>query len=316
MNFTTKIPISKSQNQIDYNSKIMSIGSCFAENMGENFQYFKFQIAINPFGIIFNPVSIEKLISRVVNKEKFTEKDIFFHNEMWHCFEVHSELSNSNKEEFLANLNEIIAKTHSQIISLTHCIITFGTSWFYRNKLSNEIVANCHKVPQNQFDKEILSVETIEKSIQNTVDLIKKVNPNCNFIFTISPVRHIKDGFVENSVSKAHLISAIYDVINHQPSTINYFPSYEIMMDELRDYRFYAEDMLHPSQTAIDYIWIKFFENYVDEKEFATMNQVCEIQRALKHRPFNPNSESHQKFLQNLNQKINILAEKFPDIKF
>ena len=129
----------------------------------------------------------------------------------------------------------------------------------YRNKVSNEIVANCHKVAQNQFDKEILSVETIEKSIQNTIDLVKKINPNCNFIFTISPVRHIKDGFVENQRSKAHLITALHSSIFHLPTSI-YFPSYEILMDELRDYRFYADDMLHPSQAAIDYIWIKFLK--------------------------------------------------------
>jgi GSCFA family len=293
----------------------MSIGSCFAENMAEKFEYFKFQNTVNSFGIIFNPVSIEKIISRIVNQDLFIEKDIFFHNEMWHCYEVHSELSNSNKEAFLKNLNDILELSNHKIASFTHCIITFGTSWVYRNKVSNEIVANCHKVPQNQFDKEILSVETIENTIKNTINLIQKINPNCYFIFTISPVRHIKDGFVENQRSKAHLITALHSSISQLPSS-NYFPSFEIMMDELRDYRFYADDMLHPSQTAIDYIWIKFFENYVDEKEFGLMNQVCEIQRALHHKPFNKNSNSHQKFLLNLKQKINSLTEKFPNIKF
>ena len=318
MNFTTKIPISKSQKPIDYSSKIMSIGSCFAENMGEKFQYFKFNTTVNPFGIIFNPVSIEKLILRVVNQEKFTEKDVFFHNEMWHCFEVHSELSNPNKEEFLENLNTILESTNQQITKSTHLIFTYGTSWVYRNKLSNEIVANCHKVPQNQFDKEILSVETIESSIKNTVELIQKVNPKCNFIFTISPVRHIKDGFFENNVSKGNLFLALNNILKTEYCKLKteYFPSYEILIDELRDYRFYANDMLHPSQVAIDYIWINFFENYIDEKEFATMNQVCEIQRALKHRPFNPNSESHLQFLKNIQQKIDKLAENFAHIKF
>lgn len=233
----------------------------------------------------------------------YSPKKTFFHNDLWHCFEVHSQLSNPNKEEFLSNLNAILELMYQQITSLTHCIITLGTSWVYRNNNSNEIVANCHKVPQKEFTKELVSIEENVKCIQNIISLVHSLNPDCNFIFTVSPVRHIKDGFVENNVSKAHLISAIH-TINHQPSTINYFPSYEIMMDELRDYRFYTEDMLHPSQTAIDYIWIKFFENYINQKEFVTMNQVCEIQRALKHRPFNPNSESHQKFLKNLNQKI------------
>lgn len=313
MNFTTKVPIEKYQNPIDYNSRIISLGSCFAENMAKKFEYFKFQNSVNPFGIIFNPVSIEKLVNRMVNKIEFTEEDIFSHNDLWHCYEVHSELSNANKEDFLNNLNSILSENFKIISNATHLIITYGTSWVYRNKSSESIVANCHKVPQNQFIKELLSIETIEKSIQNTIDLVKKINPNCNFIFTISPVRHIKDGFVENQRSKAHLISAIHSY-NLQPTT--YFPSYEIMMDELRDYRFYSDDMLHPSQTAIDYIWIKFFENYVNEKEFATMQQVCDIQKALKHRPFNPNSESHQKFLKKVNEKISTLVSKYTQIQF
>ncbi len=316
MQFTTPIPISKSNFPIDYNSKIISLGSCFAENMAGKFDYFKFQNYVNPFGIIFNPVSIEKIVSRIVNQEKFTEKDIFFHNESWHCFEVHSVLSHENKEEFLDNLNSILESTNNQITKTTHLIITYGTSWVYRNKTLNEVVANCHKVSQNQFEKELLSVEIIEKAIDNTIILIKKINPDCHFIFTISPVRHIKDGFVENQVSKAHLITAIYNFVTQNLSKCNYFPSYEIMMDELRDYRFYANDMLHPSQAAIDFIWIRFFENYVDEKEFVLMNQVCEIQRALKHRPFNPNSDNHQKFIDNLNQKINTLAQKIPHLQF
>jgi len=315
MDFTTTIPISKTSNPIDYDSRIISFGSCFAQNIGEKFSYFKFQNTVNPFGIIFNPVSIENLISRAVNNQKFTENDIFFHNDLWHCFEVHSELTHSDKTIFLDRLNQILSDFHLQIFKSTHFQITYGTSWVYRNKSSNSIVANCHKVPQSQFEKEILSVATIEKSIKNTIDLIQKVNPNCHFIFTVSPVRHIKDGFVENQRSKAHLITAIHSSISHLPSS-NYFPSYEIMMDELRDYRFYAEDMLHPSQTAIDYIWKRFSENYISEENFATMEEVCSIQKGLAHRPFNPNTASHQKFLNTLKNKIFKLQEQFPRINF
>ncbi len=316
MNFTTRISIEKSQHPISYQSKIVSFGSCFAENMGEKFRYFKFQNVVNPFGIIFNPVSIENLVLRVVNKQMFTENDIFFHNDLWHCFEVHSELSNPDKEVFLNSLNELLESTNNQITKSTHFILTYGTSWVYRNKASNKIVANCHKVPQSQFDKEILSVTTIERSIENTIDLIQKINPNCAFIFTISPVRHIKDGFVENQRSKAHLISAMHKIINYQLSIVNYFPSYEIMMDELRDYRFYAEDMLHPSQTAIDYIWIRFLENYISVENQATMDEVSTIQKALAHRPFNSNSEAHQKFIVTLKTKIVRLQEVFPHFRF
>ena len=316
MNFSTKIPIEKSKYPIDYSSKISSLGSCFAENMAEKFEYFKFQNSVNPFGIIFNPVSIENIISRVVNNQKFTDADIFYHNDLWHCFEVHSELSNPNMEVFLENLNQLLQSTNNQIIQSTHVIITYGTSWVYRNKSSKKIVANCHKVTQSQFEKEILTVETIEKSIQNTIDLIKKINPNCSFIFTVSPVRHIKDGFVENQRSKAHLISALHKVVKLSLSKCNYFPSYEIMMDELRDYRYYAEDMLHPTQTAIDYIWENFSESYISEGSLPIMKELETIQKGLAHRPFNPKTDSHKQFQKSLDERINKIQNQFPNIRF
>ncbi|RTL11385.1 MAG: GSCFA domain-containing protein [Flavobacteriaceae bacterium] len=316
MQFTTKIPVQKSSFPIDYDSKILLLGSCFAENMGKKFDYFKFQATTNPFGIVFNAVSLEKLIQRSVENRKFTESDIFFHNDLWHCYEVHSELSNSDKDAFLESLNDIIHSTNKQLNESTHIIITLGTSWVYRNIETNEIVANCHKVPQKQFTKELLSIHQTEESLQSIISLIFSVNPNCNFIFTVSPVRHIKDGFTENTLSKAHLIAAIHKTITHHPSPITYFPAYEIMMDELRDYRFYAEDMLHPNQTAIDYIWIQFFENYVSESVFGLMNEICSIQKGLQHRPFNPNTESHQKFVLTLEEKMKRINERLPTIQF
>jgi lysophospholipase L1-like esterase len=319
MQFRTQIPLSKSNNPIDYNSKVLSFGSCFAENMADKFDYFKFQNETNPFGIIFNPVSIEKVIEIVVQEKWFTEKDVFFHNERWHSFEVHSDLSNSDRQELLETLNKAISQTNKHLKEATHIIITYGTSWIYRNLQSDEIVANCHKVPQKQFSKELLPVDVIQKSIQNTIDLIQTLNPGINLIFTISPVRHIKDGFAENQLSKSHLFTAVYQVLktyNPKLITQNYFPSYEIMMDELRDYRFYTEDMLHPNQVAIDYIWHKFSENYMTEESISLMQEVDEIQKSLRHRSFNPESEQHQKFLAKLQQKINSLGERWPNIKF
>ena len=315
MNFTTKIPIAKSNAPIDYSSRIISLGSCFAENMGGKFDFFKFQNTTNPFGIIFNPVSIEKIIDRAINLKYFTESDLFFHNELWHCYEVHSDLSNENKEVFLSNLNQILKETNQQLMDATHIIITYGTSWIYKLKSSNEVVANCHKVPQNQFDKEILSVEEIEKSIQNTLDLIQKVNPNCNVIFTISPVRHLKDGFVENQRSKAHLITALHTSISHLPTSM-YFPSFEIQMDELRDYRFYAQDMLHPNAIAIDYIWERFCESTIAVEANPIMQEVASIQKGMAHRPFHPQSISHTKFLQTLSEKAAQLKAQFPFMNF
>ena len=318
MQFRTQIPISKSSQPIGYNSKVVSLGSCFAVNIAEKFNYFKFQTATNPFGIIFNPVSIEKIVKRIVEQNSFTENDVFFANGRWHCFEVHSELSHPNKEVFLSSLNDLIQSTHQQLNDATHIIITYGTSWVYREKEQYEVVANCHKLPQKQFDKDLLSVERIEKAIHNTIDLIKKINPNCNFIFTVSPVRHIKDGFVENQISKAHLISALHQVLEVPPLGAEgaYFPSYEIMMDDLRDYRFYAPDMLHPNQTAIDYIWKLFAEAYFSAETFSTMNAIENIQKSLQHRPFDENGLEHQKFLSQLQDKIKSVEAKFPHIRF
>ncbi|OOG76954.1 GSCFA domain-containing protein [Flavobacterium sp. A45] len=317
MNFATKINITQNPNPIDYNSKIVSLGSCFAENIGDKFQYFKFESIVNPFGIIFNPVSIEKIINRVVNDVLFTEDDVFFHNERWHCFEVHSDLSHSNATELLANLNKILVETKKQLQEATHVIITYGTSWVYRNIEKDTIVANCHKMPQKQFAKELLSVDTVKKSITNTIDLIQSLNSNCNFIFTVSPVRHLKDGFVENQRSKSHLITAFHNLLSENNNLQSeYFPSYEIMMDELRDYRFYAEDMLHPSQIAIDYIWERFKESTISETAYPTMDIVESIQKGLQHRPFNPHSESHKKFEANIQSKIATLVAQYSFMKF
>jgi hypothetical protein len=315
MQFRTQIPIHKNNYPINYNSKIISLGSCFAENISDKLDYFKFQNNVNPFGIIFNTASLEKIIRRVILNDIFTEKDVFFYNDRWNCYEVHSDLSNLNKNELLQNLNSILKSTNKQITESTHIIITLGTAWIYKNIDNKEIVANCHKVPQKQFTKELLSIESVQENLENIISLISSVNKSAKFIFTISPVRHIKDGFVENTLSKAHLITALHSFIKNSP-TASYFPSYEVIMDELRDYRFYNQDMLHPNQIAIDYIWERFLENYIDPKEFPVMQQVCDIQKALHHKPFNIESKSHQQFLLKLQNKIILLEEEFPQINF
>jgi hypothetical protein len=289
--------------------------------MSEKLDYFKLQNSCNPFGILFHPLAIEKLITFAVAQKVFTEADIFFHNERWHCYDVHSVLSNGDSTELLKDLNTIIQSMMKEISEATHVIITYGTSWVYRNKESNEIVANCHKVPQKQFEKHLLSIAVIQKSIQNTIYLIQSINPEVKIVFTISPVRHLKDGFVENQQSKAYLISALREALLQLVSVspagnFGLFPSYEIMMDELRDYRFYAEDMLHPNQVAIDYIWKRFKETNISETAFATMEEVETIQKSLSHKPFNPNSESHQKFEAKLKNKIATLVSQYSFMKF
>lgn len=318
MQFRTQMPISQSNTPLDYNSKVLSLGSCFAVNMAEKLDYFKFYNNCNPLGILFHPLAIEKLIDFAVLQKTFTENDVFFHNERWHSFDVHSDLSNMDKEDLIRNLNQIIKRTHQELTEATHIIITYGTSWVYRANESNAIVANCHKVPQKQFTKELLSVETIKESIKKTVDLIASINPEAKTIFTVSPVRHIKDGFIENQWSKSNLISSLHDTLNTEnyKQQTAYFPSYEIMMDELRDYRFYAEDMLHPNQIAVNYIWERFSENYISKEGIAVKQEIYEIQKGLSHRSFNPDSEQHHAFLSKLNKRIKSIEENWPHIKF
>lgn len=315
MKLQTQIPIQKQLiNQIDYGSNLLLLGSCFSENIGDKFTFYKFQSVQNPFGILFHPKAIENLITNAINQKEYTEDDIFFLNERWHCFEAHSSLSTENKEETLNNLNSSISSTHKQLKQSSHIIITLGTACTYRHIATDTTVANCHKVPQKKFLKELLSVNEITENIEAIISLIKSVNPNASILFTVSPIRHLKDGFIENQQSKSHLISAIHQVTNN--SNVYYFPSYEIMMDELRDYRFYAEDMIHPNLTAINYIWERFSEVWVSDKAKKNMQDVATIQNGLSHKPFNPNSTQHQQFLENLSLKIEKLQKDYPFIHF
>lgn len=314
MQLQTKIPLEKqSKNLIDYHSNVLLLGSCFSDNISRKLDYFKFQNVQNPFGILFHPKGIEKLILNAIEEKTYSEKDIFFHNEQWHSFDAHSELSNISKEGLIFNLNEAIRLTNQKTQKASHIIITLGTSWMYRFAETNAVVANCHKVSQKEFTKELIPVQDIIQSLKNIINLIKSVNSKVSIIFTVSPIRHLKDGFVENTQSKSHLFSAIHAVLN---TNVTYFPSYEIMMDELRDYRFYTEDMIHPNQIAINYIWERFKFVWISDVSFKIMDEVDSIQKGLQHKPFNPNSVAHQNFLQNLEAKKNRLQSLFPNIVF
>ncbi|MCF6280284.1 MAG: GSCFA domain-containing protein [Flavobacteriaceae bacterium] len=314
MNFRTQIPITSTtlsnRSQINHKSKILLFGSCFTKNIGEKLNYFKFQNIINPFGILFHPKAIENSITNAINEKEYTKNDVFLHNERWHCFDAHSELSNSSKEELLLNLNSAVKLTNQQIFKSTHIIITLGTAWIYRFINNDKIVANCHKIPQKKILKEILSVDEIITSLESIISLVKSINPKVKIIFTVSPVRHLKDGFIENTQSKAHLLTAIHQVVEPRNHT-HYFPSYEIMLDDLRDYRFYKRDMIHPNETAIEYIWQQFQNTWIDTNSYNLMNEIDTIQKGLSHRPFNENSTQHQEFLENLQLKINKIQEQY-----
>lgn len=319
MKLQTQIPLQKAQNQIDYKSQIMLLGSCFVEHMGRKLEYFKFPSLQNPFGILFHTIAIENLVTKAARQESYSEADLFFLNERWHCFDAHSDMSDASQEHLIQNLNQGLRSTRDQLSKSTHIIITMGTAWVYRNIKNDSIVANCHKVPQKEFSKELLSVDEIWDSLQKTINGIRSVNEKAQVIFTVSPVRHLKDGFVENQRSKSHLITAVHEIIYNEvtlSAAESYFPSYEIMMDELRDYRFCKSDMVHPNDVAVDYIWEKFKDVWISKECYGVMNQVEAIQKGLQHKPFYAGSKVHMGFLKSLNSKIMYLQQQYPFMEF
>ena len=311
MEFRTRIPIKEKQPKIGYDSKLLLLGSCFVENIGAKLEYYKIRKLQNPFGIFFHPQAIETFLERVVSGYHYSEEDIFFYNERWHCFEAHSSLSDPDKDRILETLDKKLEQTRDFLEQISHVVITLGTAWNYTYLKTGHTVANCHKIPQREFRKDLSSVGEIIESLKNISTFLEKINPRARLIFTVSPVRHLRDGFVENQLSKSNLISAVHSVGKGA-----YFPSYEIMMDELRDYRFYAEDMLHPSSVAINYIWKRFTETWFSEDAMITLAEVERIQKGLSHRPFNPESEAHRNFLKKLKTLKENLLQKHPHLKF
>lgn len=318
MKLQTTVPLHAEDEQIDYESSVMLLGSCFVENIGRKLNYYQFQTLQNPFGILFHSESIDNLMVRAIEGTNYTDTDVFYNNERWHCFDAHSDLSDPSREILLTNLNNALVNTRNQLAKATHIIITLGTAWIYKDVASQKKVANCHKLPQNQFTKELLEVGEIESSLKRIISSIRKVNKHASVILTISPVRHLKDGFVENQQSKAHIISAIGKIINSALAhkKVFYFPAYELMLDELRDYRFYAEDMVHPNSLAMDYIWEKFKYVWVSGKTEKVMKTVQEIQKGLNHVPFNESSVKHQLFLNSLKKKIAGLKKEYTFMNF
>ncbi|MEZ7918523.1 MAG: GSCFA domain-containing protein [Patiriisocius sp.] len=311
MKLTTPIKRSRQNPPINYSSKVLLLGSCFAQNMGAKLEYYKFQQCTNPFGILFHPVAIEKLITRAVNQTWFTSKDVFLQNEQWHCFLAHSKLSNTSEEDLISALNSALEKLRFSLLEASHVVFTFGSAWVYKHLEKDTIVANCHKVPQKEFVKQLLSPDDVSDVLLGIETKLRTINPTCSIINTVSPVRHIKDGLIANSRSKAHLIAGVQEIVS--PEKLNYyFPSYEIMMDELRDYRYYKEDLIHPNQTAIHLIWEKFLSSWVASETFEIQKKIAVIQNGLLHIPFNENSKAHIHFKKDLETKISEIKEQLP----
>jgi hypothetical protein len=305
--------------KIKHTDKLLLVGSCFTEQIGNKLAAHKFTVLENPNGILFNPASIAKAVSSYSTGKLYTENDLFYHTELWGSWEHHTRFSNINKEETLAQINNSQAAANDFIKTADWILLTLGSAFVYErreaesNKDYADVAANCHKIPTDKFNRRLLAPEEISTLLLKMMEDVRKVNPHAKFIFTISPVRHLREGFIENNRSKAALINAVHSIVNENTF---YFPAYELVIDDLRDYRFFAEDMAHPNYAATNYVWEKFVPVAIDEPSQLLMKEINEINAAKNHKAFNPASQAHQKFLLSNLEKIRSLSRKFPYIDF
>ncbi|MEQ9413621.1 MAG: GSCFA domain-containing protein [Cyclobacteriaceae bacterium] len=300
-NFRTVLTATPASFSIGLRDGCFTIGSCFADNLGQLLQQHKFEVSVNPFGTTYNPISIHKALNYAIKNELPATDTYGELNETHFNFDFHSSFSALDPNNLQRNIANAISKSHTSIKSATTLLITYGTSWVYER--NGEIVSNCHKVPAAQFNKQLLTQKKILESFKNFYQQLTVVNPNVRIILTLSPVRHIKDSLELNAVSKSILRLSCHTLSEIYPN-VEYFPAYEIVLDDLRDYRFYDRDLLHPSGEAIAYIWRFFGERYFTKDTAAFVKQWDEITKALTHRPYHPTSTMHQKFLSNLLAKL------------
>ena len=306
MKFRTEIEVTPLAEGLEYGAKIFALGSCFAESISERLARAKFSVATNPFGVLFNPFSIANAIERLDNSRTFAVCDIKAGRESFFSFEAHSSLDGATQTEAFANLNRAVAQGAKSLAEADWVILTFGTAWVYEHE--GRVVANCHKQPSSEFERRRLSVAEI---VERYDALFEGVLRDKKVILTVSPVRHIGDGLQENSVSKATLRLAVEELVAKHKNAF-YFPSYEILVDDLRDYRYYADDLAHPSKMAVEYVWERFCEAMLSAKAQELLPRIAQIVSAAEHRPFNPESESHKAFCRNMLAK----AEAMPEIDF
>ena len=314
MNFHLEFTPRPFSTTIHHQHKLLLIGSCFTENIGAKLKQHKFAVLENPNGILFNPMSIAKSVTSYILNKRYTEADLFYQNECWNSWGHHSRFSHPDKEECLRGINQSQQAANDFITKADWVFITVGSAFVY--ELGNsEVVANCHKVPTDKFHKRLLSVQEVVIAFKVMLDELLAVNPTAKIIFTISPVRHLRDGFVENNRSKSTLIQAVHQLTDANEN-IFYFPAYELVMDDLRDYRFYADDMVHPNYAATNYVWEKFVATCIDEPTHKLMNEINSVNAAKNHKPFHPESERHKKFLQTNLAKVIQLNKQYPYINF
>jgi hypothetical protein len=314
MDFRLECIPQPSQNKIGIGQKIMLLGSCFTDHIYSRLHHYKFSALQNPSGTLFNPISIFKALHYYIQQKGVQEQDLVWQHGLWNHWDFHSSLSNPSKEKTLTQINQQITAAHEFIQQAEYLIITLGSGFVYEID-GSRIVANCHKFPAAVFRKRLLEPEEIIASFEETIQLLLEFNPRINLIFTISPVRHLRDGFVENNRSKAVLFHTLTKITS-LGYPVFYFPAYELIVDDLRDYRFYAEDMVHPNYQATRYVWEKFAESCIDGKTREFMKELDQLLQAMRHAVQHPGSEEHMKFKSKFYALALQLSQRFTSINF
>jgi len=315
MDFRTTFATEPSLVKIGYNSPVLFVGSCFATSIGEKLVQGKMQVMINPAGTVFNPFSVSNTLDSILSQKKVTIDDLYNHDGQYLSFNHYTDFSSEDPVSLIQKINEKTETAFSFLQKADFLFITFGTARVYRLIETGKIVSNCHKVPASKFESQLLSVNEVVEMWNKQLDRIHTLLPGVKVIFTVSPVRHWKNGAHGNQVSKSVLFLAIEELLKH-PLEPEYFPAYELLMDDLRDYRYYADDMLHPSNAAIDYIWNLFSECYIENKSMKIWDEVVRISKAYNHRITSGNTASVMKFAGQMLFKIEEICKKAPDISF
>ncbi|MCY7292489.1 MAG: GSCFA domain-containing protein [Ferruginibacter sp.] len=315
MNFRSEFTPKPFRIKIKHTDKLLLVGSCFTEQIGKKLAAHKFDVLENPNGILFNPISIAKAIKSYVKEKLYTEEELFNYNELWASREHHTRFSDIDKAFTIKKINDEQQAAVDFIKNADWILLTLGSAFVYEWKdLGAEedyknVAANCHKIPTDKFNRRLLEVTEIINQLQKMQHTVLSINPSAKFIYTISPVRHLREGFIENNRSKAALINAVHTLTNDYDTF--YFPAYELVIDDLRDYRFFAEDLVHPNYSATNYVWEKFLPAVIDEHSQILMKEINEINAAMSHKPFNENSSAHNTFKIKYLEKVNALQEKY-----
>lgn len=316
MNFRTEVGLPVGQIQIGYTHRLLLLGSCFADSIGSKLTENKFMVDVNPYGTLYNPISIAKALAEIEKGKVYVREDLYFYRGQWHSPMHHSVFSHEDPDVCLQRINERILKAREWLRQLDVAFITLGSSYYYTDRKSGLVVGNCHKRPDRDFIRKRMSdSDSLREVLKQIVATLTAFNPQVQVIFTVSPIRHLRDGLHANQVSKGLLLAALdEDNLSEFGNQVYYFPAYEILLDELRDYRFYADDMAHPSPLAVAYIWDCFVRSYLDASALSLLSEWQGVLRGLQHRPVRPASDEYKSFLKQLVLKIERLKEKYPNL--